>query len=341
MNKDKSMNSDILSDEKLQLITGQIFVGQGILVAYQIGLFKLICNKPMTVQNIASHMRLNPRAIQALISCASALDLVELTNKRYQLSSLGKKYLDEKKAEYYGDVLDLLIQESAIMDFSSIKKTILTNKSQINNGKDLFENNDNLSSTNNFIKALHQKSFKPAFFWANKLDLSNHKKFIDIGGGSGIHSIAACLNNPNLNGTVCDRKSVLPFTTKYINDFNLKERIKVTELDMWKNELPLGDVHFFGDIFHDWSKDKCLFLAKKSFHSLSKNGKIILHEMLFNNKKTGPFLTAAYNMKMMVWTEGQQFSKEEIKTLLKEAGFRKIKIINSLGNWSLVVGEKS
>ena len=62
--------------------------------------------------------------------------------------------------------------------------------------------------------------------------------------------------------------------------------------------------------------------------------------MLFDNNKIGSFLTAAYNMKMMLWTEGQQFSKIEIKDILKKAGFKKIKIIKSLGNWSLIIGKK-
>ena len=45
-------------------------------------------------------------------------------------------------------------------------------------------------------------------------------------------------------------------------------------------------------------------------------------------------------MKMMLWTTGQQFSKFEMKELLKDVGFQKIKIIKSLGNWSLIIGIK-
>ena len=110
---------------------------------------------------------------------------------------------------------------------------------------------------------------------------------------------------------------------------------------MWKDDFPIGDIFFFGDIFHDWTEEKCLLLAKKCFNKLPKGGKIILHEMLFNNDKTGPLLTAAYNMKMMLWTEGTQYSQNEISDILKKAGFTKIKIIQALGNWSLIVGEKT
>lgn len=329
-----------MSDEQLQSITGQIFIGQAILVAHEIGLFKLICKQPLSIQALEICMGLHTRSIQAMISCAGALGLVEYKNDGYQLSRLGQMYLDENNPEYYGKVLDLLIQENEVMNYSSIKSAILFNKSSLKKNGNLFEANDSLSSTQSFIDALHHKAFKPAFYWAKIIDLKGYKKFTDIGGGSGIHSIAACLNNPCLTATVCDRQSVLPFTMKYIKEFDLENRIRVAPIDMWHDPFPIGDIYFFGDIFHDWGKEKCIFLAKKCFEKLPSDGQIILHEMLFNPVKTGPFLTAAYNMKMMVWTEGQQFSSIEIEDVLIQAGFSEVKIRKSLGNWALITGTK-
>ncbi len=109
---------------------------------------------------------------------------------------------------------------------------------------------------------------------------------------------------------------------------------------MWKDDFPKGDIHFYGDIFHDWDENKCNYLARKSFFSLPINGHIILHEMLFNDEKTGPFLTSAYNIKMMAWTKGQQFSFAEIKNILEKAGFNEITFKKSYGNWWIVIGKK-
>jgi predicted nicotinamide N-methyase len=329
-----------LSDEKLQLITGQIFIGQAILVAYQLGLFKLLCVRPLSIQQIATHMGLHERAVQAMISCSSTLNLVEYQSDGYQLSQQGKMYLDEDSPEYYGKVLDLLIQEHEIMTFPSIKNALLSNKPRMNEEKELFANSNSLSSTELFIASLHHKAFKPAFYWPKTVDLNNYKTFVDIGGGSGIHTIAACLNNPAICGVVCDRPGVIPYTQKYIKDFDLETRIIPTALDIWKDPFPEGDVYFLADILHDWERAKCLFLVKKCFQHLPKNGQIILHEMLFNEDKTGPLLTAAYNMKMIVWTEGQQFSSAEIEDILKEAGFLEVFIKKSLGNWSIITGIK-
>lgn len=336
----RDLSSEFLSDVNLQSITGQIFIGHAVLVAYELGLFQLICTQPLSIQTISSHMNLSQRSIQAMISCAGALNLIESVSNGYRLSNIGKMYFDANSSGYYGKVLDLLIQEHHVMNYENIKKVLLSNKSVLNKDGSLFADSDLLSHTQSFIDALHQKAFKPAFYWSKIIDLKNSRKFIDIGGGSGVHTIAACLNNHALEGIVCDRSTVLPFTAQYIREFDLENRVRVFALDMWLDPFPEGDVYFFGDIFHDWGMDKCIFLANKCFECLPAGGKIILHEMLFNSDKTGPFLTAAYNMKMMAWTEGQQYSVNEIIEILNRVGFREVRIEQSLGNWSIISGIK-
>jgi hypothetical protein len=329
------------SEEDLQRVTGQIFVGQAILVAYKLGLFNLISKQAKTIQEIALKMKISERAVQAMVSCSCVLNLVEHVANGYQLTQIGRMYLDGDSSAYYGKVFDLLIQEQDVMSYESVKKAILNSEPQVSSGKELFStSSETLASTTNFIESLHYKALKPAFYWPRIVDLEGHRQFVDIGGGSGVHSIAACLNNPQLTAVVCERQSVILHTKKYIKDFRLEGRIEAKALDMWNDPFPRGDVYFFGDIFHDWDREKCMSLALKCYSNLPENGKIILHEMLFSRDKTGPFLTSAYNMKMMVWTEGQQFSFEEMKEILNEAGFKKVEVKKGLGNWSIVIGEK-
>ncbi|HEY1849716.1 MAG TPA: methyltransferase [Candidatus Binataceae bacterium] len=71
-------------------------------------------------------------------------------------------------------------------------------------------------------------------------------------------------------------------------------------------------------IFHDWTAEKCLLLAKKSFDALEPGGRIIVHEMLFNSQRTGPFPVAAFNITMLLWCEGEQYSGREISSILRE-----------------------
>lgn len=336
----KADKKTIHSDEPLQLITGQIVIGQGVLVAHELGLFRIINKNSLPLSDIAYQLQISQRAAQALVSCAGALGFIECKSGHYQLSKMGLKYLNEDSPGYYGRVLDLLISQHQLMDYDSIKRSILSDQATINQGSGLFKNTDNLSATKDFIDSLHYKAYYPAFYWSTIVDLKNHKTFVDIGGGSGIHTIAACLRFPNLQGIVCDRPEVLVHTQQFIQSFGLEHRIRVQELDMWEETFPRGDILFMGDILHDWKPCQCKTLIQKCFDSLVQHGKIVIHEMLFNGMKTGPFLTSAYNMKMMLWTDGQQLSQQELSKMLRNTGFKHISTKSSLGNWLITTGCK-
>jgi hypothetical protein len=66
----------------------------------------------------------------------------------------------------------------------------------------------------------------------------------------------------------------------------------------------------------------------------------VIHEMLCNDDKTGPFAPAAFGMMMMGWTEGKQYSGLELSTMLKEIGFEDIQIHKASGYYSIVTGRK-
>ena len=80
--------------------------------------------------------------------------------------------------------------------------------------------------------------------------------------------------------------------------------------------------------------------ARKSFDSLPVAGRIILHEMLFNDDLTGPFSVAAFNVAMLAGMPGQQYSGREITQILQEVGFTNIEVRPTFGYWSIVTGVK-
>ena len=100
------------------------------------------------------------------------------------------------------------------MSTSSIENTILNDNAQISDGKDIFSDTNAVGNSRAFVDAIHYKAIAPAFNWTSNYQLGNYNRFIDIGGGSGVHAIAACIRNDNLKATICDRKPVLTHTNR-------------------------------------------------------------------------------------------------------------------------------
>ncbi len=122
--------------------------------------------------------------------------------------------------------------------------------------------------------------------------------------------------------------------------YGVADRISTQSADFFTDPYPDADLHFYGMIFHDWPPERCRFFARKSFDSLPAGGRIVVHEMLFNDDRTGPFPVAAVNVDMLVAMPGQQYSGREISAMLKTAGFGKIQVKRTFGYWSVVIGVK-
>jgi acetylserotonin N-methyltransferase len=122
---------------------------------------------------------------------------------------------------------------------------------------------------------------------------------------------------------------------------NLSERASTLVMDMFNEEFPSGyDVILFSQIMHDWSTPTNVELLAKAWRALPTGGKVLLHEKLLNKERKGPLANALVTLDMLYWTEGQQYSGEELEGLLDQSGFTSIRRFPTTGYWSVVVGEK-
>jgi hypothetical protein len=144
-----------------------------------------------------------------------------------------------------------------------------------------------------------------------------------------------------LQAVILDLASVCEVAEEYIASSGLQDRIGTRAFDIWIDPFPKADLHFYSDLFHDFTSGKCLALARKSFADLEAGGRIIVHEMLYDSGKTGPFTVTGYNVSMLLWTEGQQFSGRELSLMLKEAGFADVRVVPTFGYWHICHREET
>jgi hypothetical protein len=323
--------------KKIEELLDNVFSAQAFLVSYSLGIFNILNNKSMTLEDLCQELALLKRPLQALLSLCSSLGLLKVIGNKYYLTENAKNNLVAGRANYYGEVLNLLIKNNEIFDFKTIKAAVLNNESQIYHGNALFEENSkNHSLVEDFTKSMHNKSYLSAKAFVEHLDFSKNKIFLDIGGGSGVYTINACKRWSNLMGIVFDIPLVCKISQRFIDQDNMNKQIKTCSGDMWKDDFPEADIHFYSDILHDWPDAKNLFLLRKSYDNLPIGGQIILNEKLFNNNKTGPLPVSVYNLKMLLWTEGQQYSYKDISKILKSVGFQQVKHKKYLNEWSIV-----
>jgi hypothetical protein len=192
-----------------------------------------------------------------------------------------------------------------------------------------------------FTRGMHGASIGPALAWPEVIDLSGHRVMLDVGGGSGAHSIGAVTRWPHLRAIVLDMAPVCEVADEFIAEHGLQDKIVTHVGDMWEDPFPASDVHFYSNIYHDWSHEKGCFLTEKSFEALEPGGQIVIHEVLYNDDKRGPFAAAAFSMVMLGWSvDGGQYSSRELSDMLGEAGFAEVRTTPTSLYYSILTARK-
>lgn len=313
-----------------------------LLVAHDLKLFSLLGEKPRRLEEVCAALKIEARPASVLLEMLTAFGLVEARDGVFSLTPVSKEYLDEKSPISLGGYLDFLTANHKLWSVETLKNAVLKNSPQVGGNKDVFSDPEVMKAfAKVFTRAMYAHSIGSALTWPEAVDLSDAKTLLDVGGGSGAQTVGVLLQWPHLKGIVLDTPPVTAEAAQYISRFPVSDRISTVAADMFKDPFPEADVHLYGDIWHDWPKEKGEFLAKKSYESLPAGGRIILREVLYNDERTGPVAAAAYSVDMLLVTMGGQYSRREMKSMLESAGFRDVQIgAAGAGYRSLITARK-
>jgi len=313
-----------------------------LLAAHKFGLFELLHQKPRSGKDICDSLALSPRGVDAMIPVLASMELVRRCDDCFELTEVAETYLVRGKPTYFGDYLELTIANASIFSLERIENAIRTDLPQVyGGGREMFTVHDEQDQlARDFTRSMHASSMAPALTWPALLDLSSHEVMLDIGGGSGAHCIGATTRWPKLRALVFDVVPVCEVAEAIVAQHGLETRVRTHVGDMWSDPFPVADLHFYGMIHHDWPPEKGRFLSQKSFDAMDSGGRIVIHDMFYDDAKQGPFSAAAFSLVMLLWTEGRQYSGAEYSQMLYDVGFRDIEVKPAFGHWGIVTGRK-
>jgi hypothetical protein len=150
--------------------------------------------------------------------------------------------------------------------------------------------------------------------------LANAVCLLDIGGGSGLYSIAWLQRHPRLRAIVWDRPEVLKVAQELAAAEGVADRLECRPGDMFTDPVPTGcDVMLFSNILHDWDVPQCRALVARTAAALPGGGRLLIHDAFLNDALDGPLPLALYSTALFCLTEGRLYSTSECRTWLVEA----------------------
>jgi len=323
-----------------------------VVAADDAGIFAALNDGPATIQELAGQLDLDERATGVLLRLLAAHGLVVFRNDSFDLTLDARLYLLKSSPFYWGPMLhvgvsswhrDTLMAKLSQKGSADAVGPLGTPKIS-GDGRsidDWASGSISLERARDVAMRMHSHSLPAAVGAAKHYDFTGIQKILDVGGGSGCFMIAMAQALPHLRCTIMELPAMCEVAKSYIDSGEVSERVDTIAVDMFRQPWPRGyDAVFFSNIWHDWNFRTCRWLAERTYEALPPGGRIMLHEMLLDNTGNGQKTAAAFSMLMLLATQGQQFTSEELRSILEDAGFAGVETTSTHSYYSITTGYK-
>ena len=331
----------------LELATGH-YKAKTLFVATNLKIFTILSKRPKTLDEIAHALNIEIRPATMLLNACVSLGLLEKKGDVYHNSRTADLYLVEGGPKFLGPSFFKFDEHSYLL-FDKLKDAILDNSKQLSTGNpeepELLASCmqiDNREDYHSFLSAMDPIAEWPANVIANTFDFSRFTKLIDVGGGTGIYSIAIVNKHPNIEVLIFDLPYVCEIGEKIIGGKGLSHRIKYHIGDFLKDDFPKGiDLAFLSNIIHGYGPEKCNILLRRIYNSLPSSGGIIISDLILDEDGCGPEMAVLLSFYFLLITEeGRNYTALEYETMLKNAGFIDVKLFKSSAETKFITAIK-
>jgi len=296
------------------------------------GLFSAMSNgKGMTVADLCAATFLNEDGVDSLLPILMALGLASEDAEGFRLTRLAEEYFLPQSPYYVGPGLFWgcdLPMPSAYLHLGE-------------SGGPKSTNPFTPPKPSLLLRIQLSRNLAPGVCAARSGRFRGIRHLIDIGGGAGSIAIPFALDNPDARVTLVELPQKLDGIGEIIRSYDLEKQFELRAMDVlsetWR--FPPCDGMLFGNFFHAFPDGSCRALAQQCFGSLAQDGRIFLHEVLFNESRTGPLIAALWNANMHV-IGGRQRTATECFRFLRDAGFSDLLVTPTASRFSLIEGRK-
>ncbi len=288
-----------------------------ILTAFELDLFTIIGKGGKSSEEIARKAGTDGRATDRLLNALAASGYVDKKGGKFSNTALSFRYLVRGEPEYMGG---LMHQADLWHTWSTLTDAVRAGSSVLSRGPVNAKDGRWLES---FIAAMHMRATHQAPAIAKLIDMTGVGRILDVGGGSGIFSMAFVRSAEGLNSVVFDLPDVVELTRMYVESEKLSSRIAVAAGDYTIDTLGTGfDLVFMSAVIHSNSVDTNKKLFRKAFGALNPGGRLIVLDFIMDQDRLSPAEGAYFSLNMLVGTpEGDTFTESEIRGWMEEAGF--------------------
>jgi SAM-dependent methyltransferase len=185
-----------------------------------------------------------------------------------------------------------------------------------------------VDSARRYHEATASVGFGSGRRFSRQVDLSQRRRLLDIGGGSGAYSIVAVQNNPQLSAVVFDLPPVVVVTNEFIKQYEVQDRVSTIGGDFTGDDFPDDvDVAIMASNLPQYSRDIIQRVISKCHDSLLPGGEMHLIGEMLDDDRSGPPDAALWGLlETMANSTGITHTRADCVGYFETAGFNDIEV---------------
>lgn len=246
-----------------------------VIAAERLQLFRKLDGKELTAAEIGRRVGLHQNQRETFLNILAALGLLVRKGRRYRVSAVGRKHFVTSRGMHW----TRLWSQYCADDYSALsvlEKSLTTGRDYrkilgIKRPGDYDILRVDQKWADDFTNIMHDTKREQSRKLAERFDLSSYSALLDIGGGSGVMSMAMVRKHTNLKACVLELEPVCRAARKIIRHEGLSNRVKTLPGDFTR-AIPKGfDVMMFWDVGAIPLKS-----IKLAYRSLPRDGLLII-----------------------------------------------------------------
>ena len=324
MEQNKIASQELNPARILALSTGY-WDSQTLLTANRIGLFALLANEAMTLEQVAGGLGTHPRETRLFLNACIALGLVNESNGTYNSTDLSRAFLTPGRKSYLGDAIRY--SDDLYNTWSKLEDALKTGVPQMPAEK---YTGEDLEQTRHFVYGMHNRALGIGRVMIELVDLSGKKQMIDVGGGPGTYSALFAQRYSELHSRVLDLPGVVKIADEIIESLGVSEQVTTKSMDYMDDDFPAGnDVVLISGVFHRETEETCRGFIHRASEALDSGGMLMISDVFTDAGGSGPLFATLFGLNMMLTAaDGGVHADEDVARWMEEADFRDINKIS-------------
>lgn len=312
-----------------------------LLSALELDVFSTLAAKPLTLTELKDAVGLHPRGATDFVTALVTLGLLEVDGDRYRNSPSADRFLDRGKRSYAGGFLERA-NSMLFPAWTKLTDALRTGEPQVSHkdGDIVGQMADDRAHLDQFLAMMDSLNSRVGPKLAAAFDWSKRSNFVDVGGARGNLAALVLTEHPHLTARVFDLPHVAPAFDEHMERLGTKGRIDFTGGDFFVDPLPSGEVLVMGHVLHNWSAEQRLGLIKKAYQAVRPGGALLVYDRMVDERPTD-LVNLLISLDMLLVTHGgSEYSAQECRGWMTEAGFDRTETKVLSDTDSLVVGYK-